>query len=264
MQRLVTLLLLAILPGPVSAQSGPRQKPDPDQLGMTCAQILQMTSSDWIARIAAMDDSVEDGQLRGIRVYGQCYDERTDRLAVSLARSGKGPLMGARGDFRDFDAALKDFTAMALAATTTEWPTAPLKSAYAALYEKQFRYAFYQGFESKSPKAARDAKPRAPAASAGTAPAASSPNTSSAKAPNEVDEMTNAKNRFGELLGALPEDKLHELHAAFGKILGLHAASPATQLAVYRYAIFLLEPQRPPANPPRRPTSSTPFSPPPF
>jgi hypothetical protein len=57
-----------------------------------------------------------------------------------------------------------------------------------------------------------------------------------------MDEVTKAKNRFGELLGALPDEKLHELHAAFGRVLGLHEVDAATRLAVYRYAVFLLEP----------------------
>ena len=77
---------------------------------MSCAQILQMTSSEWIAKITSIDDSTADGNLRGIRVYGNCYDQRTDRLAASLAKSGKGPLMGARGNFRDFEQSLQSFT----------------------------------------------------------------------------------------------------------------------------------------------------------
>lgn len=268
------VLLLAAISKPVSAQSQSQsksqQKQDPDQMGMTCAQILQMSSSDWIAKVTAMDDSFVDGQLRGIRVYGECYDQRTDRLAASLSRSGKGPLMGARADFRDFDAALKDFTAKALEAETLTAPlppVAPVKTAYAALYEKQFRYAFYESYEE------RVAKPAAPAHSAKPASAEPPSNAaltqpsahaSSAAASNDVDEMTRAKNRFGELLGALPEDKLHELHEAFGRILGLHETTSATQLAVYRYAIFVLEPSSPPAPAVAPRPATKPFSPPPF
>ena len=65
--------------------------------------------------------------------------------------------------------------------------------------------------------------------------------------------VTEAKNHFGELLDALPEDKEHQLHAAFGDIVGRSQMSEATRLEIYRYAIFLLEPP-----------SATPFSPPPF
>ncbi len=46
---------------------------------------------------------------------------------------------------------------------------------------------------------------------------------------------------------------MHSLHAAFGDILGGYATTPATQLLVYRYAIFLLEQP-----------GSAPFSSPPF
>ncbi len=33
---------------------------------------------------------------------------------------------------------------------------------------------------------------------------------------------------------------MHELHRAFGDVIGPHQISEATRLAVYRYAIFLL------------------------
>ena len=65
--------------------------------------------------------------------------------------------------------------------------------------------------------------------------------------------MTAAKNHFGELLDALPEDKMHELHAAFGDIVSRGEMSEATRLAAYRYAIFVLEP-----------ATAQPFSGPPF
>ena len=75
--------------------------------------------------------------------------------------------------------------------------------------------------------------------------------------------MTKAKNRFGELLDALPEDKLHALHAAFGNIVGLHPINSATQLALYRYAIFVLEPLPAPNSLDSR-SPAKPFAPPPF
>jgi len=70
---------------------------------------------------------------------------------------------------------------------------------------------------------------------------------------SDADPVTQAKNHFGELLGALPDDTMHSLHAAFGQILGPNAFTPETQLQVYRYAIFLLEPP-----------GGQPFSPPPL
>jgi hypothetical protein len=282
MRRAIFLLLLIAAAGPscrarATSQSQPRSraKPNPDRLGMTCTQILQMTSSDWIAKFsstnfAAANAPAQDSQLRAIRVYGECYDERTNHLAVSLGRNGKGPLMGARGDFGDFDNALKDFSAKALAATSA--PADAVKTAYAALYEKQFRYAFYQSYERKPPRLSRSSSPAATASTAAAAPPTSSSGTSSSSAradgrsvPNSADPLARAKNRFGELLAALPEDKLHEVHAAFENVMVAHPVDSATELAVCRYAIFVLEPPPPPANSAaahRGPAN--PFSPPPF
>jgi hypothetical protein len=228
------------------SQAMPQQKQDSDRPAPTCAKILQMTSSEWIANVTAIHDSSEDGHLRGIRIYGDCYDARTKRLAAALGKSGKGPLMGARDDFKDFETAIKDFEEKALAANDP--PADAVKTAYASLYEKQFRYAFYQSYEPQivsASDAANKTSPHtnaAPAARAPKTPALSAPDAPSKTAPSDADDMTRAKNRFGELLEALPDDKLHELHAAFGTILGLHPTSSATKLAVYHYAIFLLEP----------------------
>jgi hypothetical protein len=261
-------ILLLVFSRSALPQAQPQQKQDLDRLGMTCAQILQMSSSDWIAKVAGADNST-DARMRGIRVYGECYDARTDRLAASLAKTGKGPLMGARGDFRDFEKSVQDFSAKALA--DTDPPASAEKSAYAALYEKQFRYEFYQEYAQKGAKAPPN---KAPARVAAPRPAPTPPvspkppgtdtaNPTPESASSSVDEMTKAKNRFGELIGALPEDKLHELHAAFGRILGLHAEGSAMQLALYRYAIFILEPSPAPNSPGSKP-SAKPFSPPPF
>lgn len=221
---------------PVQQQSGR------DDLGLTCTQILAMPSGDYIAKITAIDDSNVDGQLRGIRNYGRCYDQRTDRLAASVAKTSKAPNAGAREDFRDFQSAMKDFTTKALAVAPASAPMAPVKTAYAELYQKQFRYEFYQQFGPKTAPVA--VKTEAAAAGSG---AAAKDSGSRATNPtkimsNDADQMTQAKNRFGELLGDLPDEKRHELHAAFGEVIGLHELSDDMRLSVYRYAIFLLEP----------------------
>src|SRR5271156_6484285 len=76
----------------------PHNSADPDRLGQTCAQILRMSSTDWISNflnktgLGAVDNP--SGILRAIAAYGKCYDERTNHLAASLGKSGKGPLMG--------------------------------------------------------------------------------------------------------------------------------------------------------------------------
>jgi hypothetical protein len=209
-----------------SAEPAQKQSPSADRLGLTCAQILQMPSTDWIKKFTSAKDSTEPTTIQAISTYGKCYDARTTRLAASLGKSGKGPLMGARGNFGDFEHALNDFSAKALAATDS--PAGAEKKAYATLYAKQFRYDFYREYVLKnfSPL----------------------PFT-----PEESDAFTKAKNRFGELLGLLPEDKMHQLHRAFGEIFAAGGVPDATKLAVYRYSIFLLESP-----------AETPYSPPPF
>ena len=247
MRAAIRIPFLLILPaGVVCSQSAPKPKVEADRLGLTCAQILKMSSAEWIAdfnekaHVASADGGA--GAVRAAAAYGACYDARTDGLAASLARSGKGPSKSARRDFAEFEAALKEFADKALADAQ---PAANAqKRVLAGLYEKQFRYEFYQGYEPKKASAADAAKklpPRAaPAATAKKSPVASDDADDAAS--SNVDEMTKAKNRFGELLGALPDEKLHELHAAFGSVVGLHELDNATRLGVYRYAIFLLEP----------------------
>jgi hypothetical protein len=267
-----------------------------DRLGMTCAQILAMRSTDWIAKIAALRGSSGDGELRGIRSYGQCYDARTDQLAAALARKGAGPKKSALANFKDFEQGLKDFTAKTLA--DTEPPGDPVKIAYAAFYEKQFRYEFYQAYEQRTLKPAAPSKAVKPAPgkdsqapvpdpgatsakSSATAselpeapkkmplsglpvanrPTASPPTPAPEKAPEKVaeteptskdiDPFTKAKNHFGELLGLLPEEKMREVHSAFGKLFSGNPVSEDLKPEVYRYAIFLLEwPSDPPFAPP--------------
>jgi hypothetical protein len=257
--RVIVSLVLSMWSAAVLAQTkAPKARaasPDRDQLGMACAQILAVSSTDWVSQFTEKAKDAATAQqkmLRAIAVYGKCYDARTDRLGASLFKSGGGPPMGARGTFRDFQQALDVFRAKALA--VSDPPADAIKTANAQLYEKQFRYEFYQSYE-KSPAA--KPVPAAPAAAPGvssTFPSASPSSPASANsAPGAANPVTQAKNHFGELLDALPEDKEHQLHAAFGDIVGRSQMSEATRLEIYRYAIFLLEPP-----------SATPFSLPPF
>jgi hypothetical protein len=208
----------------------PATAPDPDRLGQTCAQILKMPSSDWIVYFDEKSGLVAlnnpSGVIRALVVYGKCYEERTNHLAAALGKSGKGPLMGANGNFRDFQKALDDFNLKAFAGTKTAEDSQ--KAAYVRLYEKQFRYQFYQSYAQK------DSLTR--------------PLT-----PEELDEMSKAKNRFGEVLGILPEESLHAVHTAFRQVFDAAPVSNLTKLEIYRYAIFVLAPSK-----------DKPFSPPPF
>ncbi|MFZ3218359.1 MAG: hypothetical protein WA192_20100 [Candidatus Acidiferrales bacterium] len=232
MKAIFALLLCICLAPAGFSQSRTAQKRagDPDRLGLTCAEILHMDSAAWVAhfneKAAAGKDVAAQQTIRALAAYGKCYDARTSHLAAVLGRSGKGPLMGARGNFSDFQSAVQDFAAKALAAQNP--PASPEKSAYATLYEKQFRYQFYQSYEQK------DFHPR--------------PLT-----PEEADEFSKAKNHFGELLGLLPEDRMHTVHAAFSANFDAGPMSDVTKLELYRFAIFVFE----------SPTDK-PFSPPPF
>jgi hypothetical protein len=267
--RMVFLVVLSA--SFVTAQSHPVPKSAPshanaDQLGMTCPEILQMSSTDWVAKFNAAKGADTPTTVRAINAYGKCYDARSNQLAASLAKNGKGPLMGARGNFQAMEKALKTFSAKAL--VDSQPPADAVKSAYATLYEKQFRYEFYEAYAPKqispSDSTATAASPSAkpvppPAASLANSNAATSDPTAAADAKrqaqkaSDADPVTQAKNHFGELLGNLPDQQMHDLHGSFGEILGPNDASPRTQLLVYRYAIFLLESP-----------GDKPFSPPPF
>lgn len=223
----IRLFFLLVLLSCAASSAEPAQKQSSaDHLGFTCAQILQMSSTDWVKKLTGAKDATDSTTIQAISTYGKCYDARTSRLAASLGKSGKGPLMGARGNFADFEHALNDFAAKALA--TTDPPADVQKKAYATLYAKQFRYDFYREYEQKN----FNPPPLTP---------------------EESDAFTKAKNHFGELLGLLPEDQMHQLHRVFGEIFAAGGVPDATKLAVYRYSIFLLESQ-----------AGTPYSPPPF
>lgn len=229
---LATAAVTATLLAPAAfAQTKAPQRPSAaapstsDRLGMTCAQILEMASTGWTAKFTAAKGSGPQNATSAISTYGKCYDAHTDSLAVSLARKGSGPTKKPRADFAQFETAVKAFTAKAAAGLQP--PPDPPKAAYINLYEKQFRREFYTEYEQKT---------------------LNTPLTA-----DESEQYRKAKNRFGELLGLLPEDKAHELHAAFGDIVGSHPVSLPMNLALYRYAIFILEP-----------ASEKPFGPPPF
>jgi hypothetical protein len=283
--RLTIIFLLFALSLPAQlrpAAKKPVVHTNADQLAMTCAEILQMSSSDWVTKFTGEKGMDQPTTIRAVVAYGKCYDARADKLATALARAGKGPTASAKTNFQSMEKALKDFTAKAL---TSQPPADAVKTAYAALYEKQFRYEFYESYE---PKPATNTGParrpvgaaqqsiagtnaNAPTATTAPGDAAGTNNARGAANPsgpladlqnppplpdmktNDVDPVTQAKNHFGELLGDLPDDQMHQLHAAFGEILGPNAATSHMQLLVYRYAIFLLE------QPGDKPFSAPPF-----
>jgi hypothetical protein len=218
MKLLSALTLSLILACGAFARASPAQTraADADRLGLSCAQILQMTSAAWVAHFAEKAGTPSDApaSVRAVTAYGKCYDARTNQLAASLGKSGRGPLMGALGNFRDFQKALDDFTTKALAVSDKQPGTQ--EAAYAALYEKQFRYEFYQRYEQRI---------------SGGRPLTA----------EEAAEYSKAKNRFGEFLGLLPEDKAHIIHSAFSQIFDGGPVTDVTKLELYRFAISVLE-----------------------
>lgn len=271
--RMIWIATLALLVSPAMLGQVKSAKPHapagaPDQLGMTCAQILEIGSADWVTQFKTKVSgagSDQDKTLRAIAAYGKCYDARTDRIAASLGRRGAGPVMGGRAAFRDFEQSLQKFQTQAL--SSSDPPVSDVKKAYAAFYEKQFRYAFFKAAKDASEKPAptKPASAKSAAKSAASTSADRAPNNGTAmqnagasatngeSAAPDADEITKAKNRFGELLDSLPDDQMHTLHSAFGEIMGSEQLNGITRLAIYQYAIFLLEP-----------ASAPPFSPPPF
>jgi hypothetical protein len=227
---LVAASLIFLSPCSAQTKTDSHIPADADRLGQTCAQVLKMTSSEWITSANEKPGSHAADRAEGTRLaigaYSDCYEARTKRLAAALGKSGKGPRMGASGNFRDFEAALDSFTTKALAATDAD--AGSLKSAYAHLYEKQFRYQFYQSYAEKD--------------------LLSRPLTA-----EESEDYAKAKNHFGEVLGLLPDDKLHSVHSAFRQVFDLGPVSEVTKLELYRFAIFLLAPPK-----------DKPFSPPPL
>lgn len=228
MKPFASISILVLLFSAAPAQHSQNQSFSADRLGLTCAQILQMSSSDWVKKFNATKDGSGPNTIQALDAYGKCFDARTTRLAAALGKSGKGPLMGVRGNFRDFEKALNDFSAKALAATDP--PADEVKKAYAALYEKQFRYSFYGNYVEHLEHRDIFHGP-----------------------PEDAGDMGKAKNHFGELLGLLPEDKMHEVHKSFAETLNNAVIDSDRRLDLYLYAIFLLESP-----------AETPFSPPPF
>jgi hypothetical protein len=267
MRRAMIFLILVLAAGGciaarAQAPAHRTSTPDADRWGLSCGQILKMTSTEWIdyygKKTGLTAANRPDDLLHANAAYGKCYDARTDVLALSLARTGKGPTKSARGEFAAFEADLKDFEVKALAGAKAA-DADQLKSR-ADLYEKQFRYEFYEGYEPKPATGATKATATATktASPPGAHPAAANsaprePATADEQARSDADPVTQAKNRFGKILEALPDDQMHEVHRALSEVIGPHTISEPMRLALYRYAIYLLQP-----------AGATPVEPPPF
>jgi hypothetical protein len=223
----ILAFLLSVISG-AGAQTRTTQGPDPDRVGLSCAQILAMSSSEWVAKFNSARGATPEATVRAVHVYGQCYDARTDRLAVSLGKSGRGPRMVARKEFTKLEEALNDFSEKALAATDP--PADMVKTAEAELYKKHFRYLFYGDYVEHL-----------------------SHDEIFSATSEDAGDIGKAKNHFGELLDTLPGDKLRQVHEAFAIVLNQAAFGKNMKLQIYLYAIYCVDP-----------SSAAPLSHPPF
>jgi hypothetical protein len=221
---LVSILCFSIF---TSAQTPQSQPADSDMLGMTCNQILAKSSSEWLDQFTKTKSDSTVWIERGLAVYGQCYDKRTDALAQSLAQKGTGPLMGGMGNLHDMQSTLAAFTSQALNATSGGGTYDRVQAAFANLYQKQFTYMFYQKYMNSDQPLPAESDPKL---------------------------LNQAKERLGELTSQSKgeqEENLQDAFDQFRKAAVEECGLP--ELPLYLYAINIMQS---PVDPP--------FSKPPF
>ena len=124
-----------------------------DATGPDCQKILIQKATAWVNSYSAKLGGSTLDIRKAIGIYGNCFDQRTARLYQQLIKSGHSPLMGAVGNLRDLEQAVAAFTKEALAATAGGGSYDTLSSAYAFLYQKQFKYDFYKTYQAQAPAA---------------------------------------------------------------------------------------------------------------
>jgi hypothetical protein len=195
-----------------------------DMMGKSCDQILSMSSSQWMDQYSASKGDSGNWIAQGLAVYGSCYDQRTAALQNSLNQKGTGPLMGGMGNLHDMQAALQNFTNLALQSVSGGGTYDQIRAAYAMLYQKQFPYLFFQEYEN---------------------PDQQNPGTS------DSGSLDQAKERLGELI-ARHKSEQESLQDAFDTLQTAAVdACGIPPLTLYQYAIGLLQsPSDPPYAPP--------------
>lgn len=165
-----------------------------------CNQVMSTSSQNWIAK--------QKETLDGINRYSDCYMGKLDDTLRKLNEAGKGPLMGANGDFNDMQLALQKFTDTGLDATQANQTT----RAYVGLYQQQFRNYFYQGYQ---------AHPLLPTATS--------------------DQVSAAKAILEKELALFPEKKSSELKQLFNDFYNEATNLGMPPIAIYRHATFILK-----------------------
>nr|MDQ2995122.1 hypothetical protein [Pseudomonadota bacterium] len=114
-----------------------------------CEIVLSQNSEEWVNTYTKAFGDTTLERVKGIYRYGVCYDQKLANIEASLRGQGKGPLMGANGDFKDFEAARKAFVNKAMAVCGVDGTYQRIMRANADLYGKQFTYYFYQQYLPK-------------------------------------------------------------------------------------------------------------------
>jgi hypothetical protein len=131
--KLKKLLLIGLLiPATLQAQN--------------CSIILKQASGHFINTQSEKNGGSTLAIVKAIHTYKSCYQARIEATQKQLAVSGRGPLMGAQGNFKDMESALKQLTDYALKVTATGGSYDQIKVAYTKLYALQFKNAFYQSY----------------------------------------------------------------------------------------------------------------------
>lgn len=113
-----------------------------------CKVVLDSTAEQWIEQYTQKNGNNTLAKVKAILRYEHCFNEALKTRKVVLDRSGKGPLMGAMGNYRDFQNALKDFTHIAIRACGQSGDRVRIQRAYAYLYQLRFQDLFYRQFET--------------------------------------------------------------------------------------------------------------------
>lgn len=119
---------------------------------LSCNEVLKQDSLSWINQQAMAGGGTNQAILEAISQYGACMDKRSETLRELSNESGKGPFMGALGNFRDFESALQIFKRRALLAVSTGKSYDKIHAAMADLYAKHFRYLFYSCYLTQKSK----------------------------------------------------------------------------------------------------------------
>jgi hypothetical protein len=211
---------------------------EPTPTGSDCNTILAKSSHEWAETCATRIGDSTDAIELALARYGDCYDAATDALAKAVARGGDEQRRGAPDCLPALQRALEGFTEYALGAALTGGTYSRVATAYATLYEKQFRRLAWEAARPAPVAAGADASAATPAA---------------ARATSDGARLAAARSRLTALLDAATPRLRADLAERFGALVEAAKRCDISLAPVYEFAVSLLQS---PADPP--------FAPPPF